>query len=87
MGHGCLCLVDAADAAIRSWGNMMNFLLHINIVAWSRFAILGYHEIRAWYNKDALNVEEMEKDLNAEWQSLQGESLRLAYKTAELSSD
>ena len=70
VGHGCLCLVDAADAAIRSWGNLMGFMLHLNIVAWGRFAHMGYLEIRAMYNKDALNTEAMESDLKAEWDVL-----------------
>lgn len=70
VGHGCLCLVDAADAAIRSWGNMMGFMLHLNIVAWGRFARMGYLEIRAMYNKDALNTEAMEADLKAGWDQL-----------------
>lgn len=70
VGHGCLCLVDAADAAIRSGGEIMSFALHINFVAWTKFANLGFQEIRALYNKDALNVEEMDSDLKAEWNIL-----------------
>lgn len=70
VGHGCLLLVDAADAAIRSWGNLMNFLLHINGVAWVRFAHLGFQELRALYKKDTLDVESMETDLKAEWEML-----------------
>lgn len=74
VGHGCLCVVDAADAAIRSWGNLMGFMLHINIVAWSRFARLGYLEVRAMYKKDTLNTEAMETDLKAQWEVLLNES-------------
>lgn len=70
VGHGCLCLVDVTDAAIRSGGEVMTFALHINMVAWTKFANLGFQEIRALYNKDALNVEEMETDLKAEWDVL-----------------
>lgn len=70
VGHGCLCLVDVTDAAIRSGGEVMTFALHINMVAWTKFAKLGFQEIRALYNKDALNVEEMETDLKAEWDAL-----------------
>lgn len=74
VGHGCLCIVDAADAAIRSWGNLMKFALHLNFVAWARFARIGYLEIRALYKKDALNIEQMETDLKSEWESLLAES-------------
>ena len=70
VGHGCLCLVDTADAAIRSGGEAMTCALHINLVAWGKFANLGFQELRALYNKDALNVEEMEKDLKSEWDAL-----------------
>lgn len=70
VGHGCLCLVDITDAAIRSGGEIMTFALHINMVAWTKFANLGFQELRALYNKDALNVEEMETDLKAEWDLL-----------------
>ena len=69
-GHGCLCLVDTADAAIRSKGEIMNFALHINSVALVKFSKLGFQEIRALYDKDALNIEELELDLKAEWDRL-----------------
>lgn len=74
VGHGCLCLVDAADAAIRSWGNLMGFALHLNAVAWTRFARMGYLEMLALYKKDMLNTEQMETDLAAEWEVLIKES-------------
>lgn len=70
VGHGSLCLVDAADAAARSWGNMLNFMLHLNITAWARFAQLGLLEIRAKFNKNALNTAAMEEDLKAGWDVL-----------------
>ncbi len=76
VGHGCLCLVDVVDAAVRSWGNLMNFALHLNLVAWARFARMGYLEIRALYKKDALNIEQLESDLKAEWEVLLDESER-----------
>ena len=70
VGHGCLCLVDVTDAAIRSGGELMTFALHINMVAWNKFANLGFQELLALYNKDTLNVEKMETDLKAEWELL-----------------
>jgi len=74
VGHGCLCLVDATDAAIRSWGNLIEFALRLNIVAWTRFAHLGLQELRAYFKKDALNTEAMEDDLRTEWKNLLAES-------------
>lgn len=74
VGHGCLCLVDAADAAIRSWGNLLNFMLHLNAAAWVRFARVGYLEFRVMYKKNTLNTEAMELDLKAGWESLLAQS-------------
>lgn len=70
VGHGCLCAVDATDAAIRSKGSVLTFASHLNLVGWSRFAFSALQEIRAVYIKDSLNVEAMEKDLKAEWNCL-----------------
>lgn len=44
IGHGTLCLMDGADAAIRSGGNWINFFLRLNIVAWFRFVALVFRE-------------------------------------------
>lgn len=74
VGHGCLCLVDVTDAAIRSWGNLLDFALHLNMVAWTRFAHLGFQELRAHFYKDALNIEALEDDLSVEWEKLLVES-------------
>lgn len=44
-GHGTLCLMDGADAAIRSGGNWLNFFLRMNLIAWVRFSTLVLKEI------------------------------------------
>lgn len=69
-GHGVLCIVDGADAAIRSNGQLLEFALHLNIVAWSRLAFSGLQEVRAIYKKNALDISEMDNDLGAEWNQL-----------------
>ena len=74
VGHGCLCLVDAVDAGIRSGGDPLTFALRLNGVAWLRFAHLGFEEIRARFCKDALNTDQMELDLAAGWDALLQES-------------
>lgn len=44
-GHGTLCLMDGADAAIRSGGNWLLFFMRMNLMAWTRFSALVLKEI------------------------------------------
>lgn len=73
VGHGTLCLVDGADAAIRSCGEMITFVLHLNMIAWSRFAFAGLKEVRTLYKENCLDIELLEKDLEIEWEVLYGQ--------------
>lgn len=73
VGHGSLCIIDGIDAGIRSGGELLTFALHINLVAWSRFAFAGLQEIRLIYNKDALNILDLDNDLQQEWEKLYAE--------------
>jgi hypothetical protein len=70
VGHGCLCIVDGIDAAVRSGGNVLTFALHLNLVAWSKFAFSGLREIWIIIGKDHLDMETLNKDLDAEWKRL-----------------
>lgn len=45
IGNGALCLMDGADAAIRSGGNWINFFLRLNIIAWFRLVLLVFREV------------------------------------------
>lgn len=45
VGDGTLCLMDGADAAIRSGGNWVNFFLRLNIIAWYRFVSIVFREV------------------------------------------
>lgn len=49
VGNATLCLVDGADAAIRSGGNALAFVLHMNLVAWTRLLLLVFRELRIRY--------------------------------------
>lgn len=69
-GHGSLCLVDGIDAGLRSGGNVLNFALHLNMAAWSRFAFAGLQEVRTIYKQNALDITAMDKDLELEWKLL-----------------
>lgn len=74
VGHGCLCLVDGIDAAIRSAKSgpafVVDFALHLNIVAWSKFAMSGLREIWIICGKSTLDLEALHKDLDLEWRRL-----------------
>lgn len=45
VGNGTLCVIDGADAAIRSGGNFLAFFMRLNLVAWCRFVKLVLKEI------------------------------------------
>jgi hypothetical protein len=72
VGHGSLCLVDGIDAGIRSGGTLIGFALHINMIAWSRYAFSALLEIRALYKENSLDLVSMEKDISLEWERLYG---------------
>lgn len=61
VGNGTLCLMDGADAAIHAvstGGNALVFILHLNLVAWSRLIILVFRELRIRFGpivKETLN--------------------------------
>lgn len=45
IGNGVLCLMDGADAALRSGGNCVKFFLRLNIFAWLRLTCQVLREI------------------------------------------
>lgn len=45
IGHGTLCSIDGIDALLRSGGNIIQFFLRLNIVAWFVFIKLAIKEI------------------------------------------
>lgn len=45
MGNGTLCLIDAADAGIKSGGEPIVFFMRLNLIAWFRFALLVVKEV------------------------------------------
>lgn len=66
VGHGTLCLMDGVDAAIRSGGDMVQFLLRTNLIAWVRFGQLGLKELNAWYNSGHIDAEVIDEYLDKE---------------------
>ena len=45
VGNATLCTVDGGDALIRSGGNLMEFVLHLNLIAWYKLAKNSLKEI------------------------------------------
>lgn len=45
LGNGTLCLMDGADAALRSGGNWVLFFSRLNIIAWFRLVWLVFREV------------------------------------------
>lgn len=70
VAHGTLCLIDGADAALRSYGDMVGFLLRTNLVAWARFGTLALRELSAWYAEGRLDVEAVDDYLDREYRRM-----------------
>lgn len=70
VGHGTLCIVDGVDAALRSGGEMINFMLRANLIAWARFGSLALKELRASYGAGSLDTEAVDEYLEKEYQRL-----------------
>jgi hypothetical protein len=70
VGHGTLCIVDGADAALRSGGDMIRFMLRTNLIGWARFGTLAVKELKAWYRAGGLDVDAVDAYLDAEYEHL-----------------
>ncbi|MGM8936679.1 hypothetical protein ACS8E9_17670 [Pseudomonas neustonica] len=70
IAHGSLCLVDTTDAALRSGGDIVQFMLRSNMIAWARFGTLALKELRAWYKEGSLDVESVDAFLDAEYKRI-----------------
>lgn len=70
IGHGTLCLVDGTDAALRSGGNIVAFMLRSNLIAWARFGTIALKELKACYAVGSLDVEVVDEYLEAEYSRL-----------------
>jgi hypothetical protein len=70
VGHGTLCIMDGADAAIRSGGDMIQFLLRTNLIAWVRFGHLSLKELNAWWNEGKMDIDAIEQYLDDELKNM-----------------
>ncbi|OCW92727.1 hypothetical protein [Alishewanella sp. HH-ZS] len=70
VAHGSLCLVDAGDAALRSGGDMVQFLLRTNLIGWVRFGHLAYKEVIAWHKAGHINADAVDEYLEREYSQM-----------------
>lgn len=72
VAHGSLCLVDVADAALRSGGDMIQFMLRSNLIAWVRFGTVALKEMQALLREGRLDTEKVDAYLEAEYRRMLG---------------
>lgn len=65
VGNGALCLMDGADAAFRSGGNVLKFVLRLNIVAWLRLILLILKELSIRYGVSYDDIKKEYEKINA----------------------
>lgn len=70
IAHGALCLADTADAALRSGGEMIQFMLRSNVIAWARFGTLAIKEVTALYRQGDLDTDSVDRYLESEYTRL-----------------
>lgn len=63
VGHGVLCIIDGADAYIRSGSgaDMVAFLSRTNLLAWTRFGQLALKEVYSWYNSGHIDADAVDE--------------------------
>ncbi len=70
VGHGSLCLVDGLDAGIRSGGDIVQFLLRANMLAWARFSFLALKEVKSMYMVGKMDVDAVNEYLDSEYEKM-----------------
>ena len=70
VGHGTLCLFDAGDAALRSGGDMIQFLLRTNMIAWVRFGSLALKELIALVHQGRIDAEKLDIYIEQEYNKI-----------------
>lgn len=70
VAHGCLCVVDAADAGLRSGGEIILFLSRTNLVAWVRFGTCALKEFVAVCKDGSIDVDAIDEYLDEEMERL-----------------
>ncbi len=66
VGHGVLCLIDGADAYVRSGGQIITLLSRTNLLAWVRFGHLSLKELNSWYRSGHIDSDAVDEYLDRE---------------------
>lgn len=70
VSHGTLCFMDGIDAAAKSAGEPIQFLLRTNLIGWARFSTLVLKEVHAKFNEGKLDLDAVDKYLEQEYKNL-----------------
>lgn len=69
ISYSAFCMVDGIDAIVRSGGNILAFLLHINLIAWFKLLLMILKEISLrWgftYEDLKLQYQKINRELDA----------------------
>lgn len=81
VSNACLCIVDGIDAYIRSGGNILTFILRLNLVAWGRLLVLIWKYLTI--SRAKLEYERNHAKNVAIIQAIEKETLELKAKLKE----
>lgn len=65
VSNGALCIVDGLDAAIRSGGNLVKFILRLNLIAWFKLVLMILKEIMIRYGFTYADLKLVFQRINA----------------------
>lgn len=54
VGYATFCAIDGTDAALKSGGNAVSFVLRLNIIGWARLIALVFKELRIRYGEKVM---------------------------------
>ena len=69
VSHGTLCLMDGMDAALKSAGQPIQFLLRTNLIGWTKFSMLALKEVHAIFNEGKLDLDAVDQYLEREFKN------------------
>lgn len=72
VAHGSLCLIDTADAGLRSGGDIIQFMLRSNLIAWTRFGTLALKELQSFYCQHGIDADAVNTYLEADYRRMLG---------------
>lgn len=68
--YGSMCLIDGIGASVNFIeGDYIGLFSNMNLIAWTRFAFVGFKEVRSIYTRSK-NREKRNNDMDKEWEAL-----------------